>query len=86
MSEKKQTSTLENWDYQNFEVLSRKGSVTDLRCKQCWAYNLVDLRHRKPVETKSECKDGELRTFSLFVKCNHCDNVEHLEQEAPAEE
>jgi len=76
-------ATLENWSYQNFELLNRRGPVTDLRCKTCWAYNLVDLRHRKTVESKMECSDGEIKTFSLIVKCNHCDNSEHLEQGAP---
>jgi len=79
MSEKKIT-TLENWDYQNFELLSRKGTTTELRCKSCWAYNLVDMKHRKPIETKMACSDGEIKTFSIIVCCNHCDNSEHLEQ------
>lgn len=79
-------ATLENWEYQNFEILNRQGPVTDLRCKECWAYNLVDLRHRRPVENRVECSDGEIRTFSLIVKCNHCDNSEHLEQIVPTGE
>ena len=80
---KQKNMTLENWDYKNFEVLERQGTVTELRCNTCWAYNLVNMRNKHPVETEMKCSDGEIRTFSLIIKCNHCDTTEHLEQNAP---